>query len=620
MRRKHLLTSVLCAALLLASCAVSNYSDSSILKNRTRQTVYAAETSAEETQKAAEAAKTTKTAEASTASEAAKTSDTTASNTAKASDTTGSGTSKTSDTTVSDTTKTSDTTTTETTKPTENTQSTEATKPTENTQPTETTKPTENTQPSETTAPETTAPETTKPTEGTSGTEQLPTETTPGTEQTSTEGTAGTEQLPSETDPGTEQTPTEGMTGTEQLPSETTPGTETGSSEMSESESSSETEKATETETEEESESETSKYSSNEELLAHQNIVIPPDITMEFRFTQVDKRYAVVSNREGTQIYEEKSEDAKEVGTLAYYGSCYILEDAEDDWFYVESGNVRGFIKAEDVVTDEVAERIFKLKGEEELPTARLLVARSENEAFEYTHTTTQEVLVEKCYAIADERTVIYEQRKESSREIGVLSDGALCYILADEEEDWVFVESGDARGFVEKDKLITGKKAESIVSDAGEKNMAKAEVLIEPADNKSCYYTLASTQKASQSARTREAMVNFALQFVGNPYVWGGTSLTGGADCSGFVQSVYAYFGYSLPRVADAQSVYGMQIPISSAEPGDLIFYARNGYVYHVSMYIGNGQVVHAAGRKVGIITSGIGSNAVWATRVITD
>ena len=94
--------------------------------------------------------------------------------------------------------------------------------------------------------------------------------------------------------------------------------------------------------------------------------------------------------------------------------------------------------------------------------------------------------------------------------------------------------------------------------------------------------------QKASQEAKTREAIVNFALQFVGNPYVWGGTSLTNGCDCSGFVMSVYANFGYSLPRVADAQSVYGMQIPVSSAQPGDLIFYARNGYVYHVSMYIG--------------------------------
>ena len=143
--------------------------------------------------------------------------------------------------------------------------------------------------------------------------------------------------------------------------------------------------------------------------------------------------------------------------------------------------------------------------------------------------------------------------------------------------------------------------------------------MLVEPEDNKSCYYTLTSVQAASQEARTREEIVNFAIQFVGNPYVWGGTSLTNGADCSGFVQSVYAHFGYYIPRVAEAQAGYGMQIPVSSAEPGDLIFYARNGYVYHVSMYIGGGKVVQAANKNVGIITSGIGGDAVWATRIIT-
>ncbi len=115
-----------------------------------------------------------------------------------------------------------------------------------------------------------------------------------------------------------------------------------------------------------------------------------------------------------------------------------------------------------------------------------------------------------------------------------------------------------------------------------------------------------------------RASIVNFALQFVGNPYVWGGTSLTNGADCSGFVQSIYASFGYDLPRVACDQAGYGTQIPISDAEPGDLIFYAKSGYVYHVSMYIGDGQVVQAYSTKAGIITSDIGPNAVWATKIL--
>ena len=103
----------------------------------------------------------------------------------------------------------------------------------------------------------------------------------------------------------------------------------------------------------------------------------------------------------------------------------------------------------------------------------------------------------------------------------------------------------------------------------------------------------------------------------LGNPYVWGGTSLTNGADCSGFVQSVYAHFGYSIPRVACYQAEYGKQIPVEYAQPGDLVFYAEDGYVYHVAMYVGDGMTVQAMGTEYGIVNSPVG-NAVWATSII--
>ena len=476
--------------------------------------------------------------------------------------------------------------------------------------------------------PATSTPQTEAPPQSTEATTQ-PTEaptqpSTPGETQPSTPGqtessTSGQTEpsTPGETQPSTPGQTEQPSTSDETQPS--TPGetqTESGSEATSESES----EKESETDPpEEESESETSEYGSNEELLAHQNIVIPPKLELEFRFTKVDKRYALVRSAKGASVYEKKSDDAREVGELEYYGLAYILDDAGDGWYYIESGNVRGFIRAEEVVADETAERIVKVKGLDELPLARLIVARTENEAFTYTHTTVQDVMASKVYAIAAKDLEIREQRKDGARATGTLAKGGLCYILADEDKDWIFVESGNARGFVKRTELTIGAKADAAVSEKGEKNLVLADVKVKPEENKACYYTFTSVQEASQEAKTRESMVNFALQFLGNPYVWGGTSLTNGCDCSGFVQSIYAYYGYSLPRVADAQSGYGMQIPISSAQPGDLIFYAKNGYVYHVSMYIGNGQVVHAAGRKLGIITSGISGNAVWATRIIT-
>ena len=465
----------------------------------------------------------------------------------------------------------------------------------------ETEKPAQTEKPGQT---ETQPPQTEKPAQ----TETQPAQTeTPGQTETQPAQT----ETPGQTETQPAQTETPGQTETQPAQTETLPGeteTESGSDEE------------TETETEEESESETSEFDSNEELIAHQKIIVPPDIELEFRFTQVEEEPAIVKVREGASVYEEKDSSASETGSLPYYGLCYILEDQEDGWYYVESGNVRGFVQAEAVVTGETAKRIRKIKGDEELPTARLLMARTENAAFAHTHTTTGEVLADKVYALASSEVSIREQRKESARATGVLGDGALCYILEDAGADWLFVESGNARGFVRKDSLITGNTAESAVSEKGENNMPLAQVLVEPQDNDACYFTLTSVKKASQAAMTREAIVNFALQFVGNPYVWGGTSLTTGADCSGFVQSIYANFGYSLPRVAEDQSQYGMQIPVESAQPGDLIFYARNGYVYHVSMYIGDGQVIHASGRKVGTIVSGINGNAVWATRIIQD
>lgn len=493
-------------------------------------------------------------------------------------------------------------TVTETPKPTE--ASTEAPKPTE--APTEAPKPTE--------AP-TEAP---KPTEA-------PSETSQSTEASSELITdaPGTE-MPSETAPDNSQSEssTEGNTsGTEASESES----ETGLSETvpaeSEQESETETEKKTDKDGLLEEESEKAKKEpqiTNAQLVARQNIVTPPDITLEFRFVQVDKVYAVVKNPEGAKIREKKDKNSDIVGTLEYHGLCYLLEDKNSDWVYVESGEVRGFLSAGDIVTGDEAKRLVSENGENAFPLAVSTMEYSDNSAYTYTHTTVRPVLAEKVYGVARENLNIYEAKQENARITGTLGEGGLCYILADAGQNWVYVESGNARGFVQAAKIYTGLEAIQRVSETGEISMSLASVRIEPKDNAACYYTLTSVRKASQDALIRSDMVNYSFQFLGNPYVWGGTSLTNGCDCSGFTQSIYSHFGYYIPRVAEAQAVYGMQIPVSSAAPGDLIFYAKNGSIYHVSMYIGNGKVIHAAGTNLGIITSGIGSTAVWATRVI--
>ena len=111
-------------------------------------------------------------------------------------------------------------------------------------------------------------------------------------------------------------------------------------------------------------------------------------------------------------------------------------------------------------------------------------------------------------------------------------------------------------------------------------------------------------TEEEAQSGSTEEELraqiVDFALQFEGNPYVYGGTSLTNGADCSGFVMSVFAQFGYSLPRVAADQYYQSVQKSVADLEPGDLVFYGSG--ISHVALYIGDGQIIHASTSASGI------------------
>lgn len=109
----------------------------------------------------------------------------------------------------------------------------------------------------------------------------------------------------------------------------------------------------------------------------------------------------------------------------------------------------------------------------------------------------------------------------------------------------------------------------------------------------------------AELTSATRAAIVAYAKQFLGNPYVYGGTSLTDGADCSGFTMRIFEHFGISTGRTSRDQAANGKEIPISSIQPGDLLFYANGDYINHVALYIGGGQIIHASTSKTGIIIS---------------
>lgn len=113
------------------------------------------------------------------------------------------------------------------------------------------------------------------------------------------------------------------------------------------------------------------------------------------------------------------------------------------------------------------------------------------------------------------------------------------------------------------------------------------------------------NTGSSNVTSATRSAIVAYAKQFLGNPYVYGGTSLTNGADCSGFTQAIFSHFGIQTGRSSRDQAAKGREIAVSSAQPGDLLFYASGNYINHVALYIGGGQVIHASNPNTGITIS---------------
>lgn len=166
-------------------------------------------------------------------------------------------------------------------------------------------------------------------------------------------------------------------------------------------------------------------------------------------------------------------------------------------------------------------------------------------------------------------------------------------------EEGWCLITSGEVTGYVSADYLYSPEETGRLIEERGLENMPAARPV----------------------QAVRGELLAFAGQFIGNPYVWGGTSLTSGADCSGYVQSVYAAFGVALPRTSREQAQAGCRIPVEEAKPGDLIFYARDGSVYHVVIYLGDGRVLGASNESRGICISDLNrERAVWAADVLGE
>jgi cell wall-associated NlpC family hydrolase len=243
-------------------------------------------------------------------------------------------------------------------------------------------------------------------------------------------------------------------------------------------------------------------------------------------------------------VREEPSTDSKIVGKMTSHNACEII-DTDGDWYQIKSGNVSGYVKSEYLYTGEEAIEIAK----EEVTT----------------------------YATVTTETLRVRSEESTDSDIVSLVNIGEDLVVVDESDEWALVEVDDESGYVYKEYVTIAQKLPT----------AK---------------TVTELKYGEGVSDVRVELVQYALQFVGNRYVWGGESLTKGVDCSGFTMKIYEKFGIYLPHSSRAQPSYGTKIKASEAKPGDLFFYGSGKSISHVGIYIGDGQIVHASNKRDGI------------------
>ncbi len=358
-------------------------------------------------------------------------------------------------------------------------------------------------------------------------------------------------------------------------------------------------------------------------------------------------------------IREQATTNSKIVGKIYNNCAATILETVEGEggsWYRIQSGSVNGFIKSQYFITGQEAETLaqsigrefvtvsvdnLRLREEPNLTSnvltmvssgSRYVVQGDEGDFYKVEVDADLIGYIAKSYCKVevkfDQAVSLEEERQKLEEEAQRKRDAQTA--IANLEQT-IKVEEN-------KDVIIPANPAQSddsAITSAPSANTAQNSQAQSPSsgqnssDSKSAASAPGKTNSSNSSSQigssgpssgtvsspvagpgssaavvsaTRTAIVAYAKQFLGNPYVYGGTSLTNGADCSGFTQSVFAHFGITTGRSSRDQAAQGKEISMSAIQPGDLLFYASGSYINHVAIYIGDGQIIHSSNPTTGI------------------
>lgn len=256
------------------------------------------------------------------------------------------------------------------------------------------------------------------------------------------------------------------------------------------------------------------------------------------------KNLGIAQVQGSLNVRKKASTDSKVVGKMTDKDACEIVS-VKGDWAKITSGKVEGYVKTEYLLTGDAAKNVAKKE-------------------------------ITKVVTVNTTTLRVREKASEDSAILSLVGEGE-DLVVEDTKDGWYKVEVDDQKGYISGDYVEVTEKLPTAS-------------------------TVKELEYGEGYTDSRVSLVQFALQFVGNRYVWGGTSLTNGIDCSGFTMQVYARYGVGLPHHAASQPAYGNRIRASEAKPGDLFFYGSGSSISHVGIYIGNGQIVHASNARTGI------------------